>query len=112
MSPGIEIVGDILHNEDLWCDIYRKWDVSDRIFDTSCDMFRKLGLKRYSRQNYLRHSEGENQCSPLRRAVGRFEDELSLPVIIAVCITKFGNERRWWSERKDNQEDESRHRSC
>lgn len=49
MSLGIETAEDILHNEDLWCDIYRIWDVSDRIFDTSCGMFRMLGLEQGSR---------------------------------------------------------------
>lgn len=49
MSLGIETVEDILHNEDLWCDIYRISDVSDRTFDTSCDMFRMLGLEQDSR---------------------------------------------------------------
>jgi hypothetical protein len=48
MSLEIEIEEDILRNEGLWCDIYRKWGVSDRIFDTSCGMSRMLGLNKVS----------------------------------------------------------------
>lgn len=48
MSLEIENAEDILRNEGLWCGIYRKWDVSDRIFDTFCGMSHKPGLKKSS----------------------------------------------------------------
>lgn len=44
MSPGIETEADSPRSEALWCDIYHKWDVCDRIFDISFDMFHTLDL--------------------------------------------------------------------